>query len=170
MRKNFLSLILSCLSLLTAFVQATQFASPEKAVDTIYYGGPIVTLNDKQPSAQAVAVKNGKIVAVGSENSMIPFTGKKTQQIFLEGKTLVPGFIDGHGHMVNVGVQAIAANLLPPPDGGVDSIPALQNVLRNWMSSSTIPNQYGIIIGFGYDDSQLKEKRHPTKEELDAVS
>ena len=170
MRKNFLSLILSCLSLLTAFVQATQFASPEKAVDTIYYGGPIVTLNDKQPSAQAVAVKNGKIVAVGSENSMIPFTGKKTQQIFLEGKTLVPGFIDGHGHMVNVGVQAIAANLLPPPDGGVDSIPALQNVLRNWMSSSTIPNQYGLIIGFGYDDSQLKEKRHPTKEELDAVS
>ena len=63
MRKNFLSLILSCLSLLTAFVQATQFASPEKAVDTIYYGGPIVTLNDKQPSAQAVAVKNGQIVA-----------------------------------------------------------------------------------------------------------
>jgi len=171
MKNRLLSIALSCSTLLIATnINATQFASPEKAVDTIYYGGPIVTLNDKNPTAQAVAVKNGRIVAVGSENSMMPLTGKKTQQIFLDGKTLVPGFIDGHGHMVNVGVQAIAANLLPPPDGNVDSIPALQKVLRDWMASSPIPNKYGLIIGFGYDDSQLKEKRHPTKEELDAVS
>jgi predicted amidohydrolase YtcJ len=72
--------------------------------------------------------------------------------------------------MVNVGVQAIAANLLPPPDGGVDSIAALQQVLKDWIAKSPVSSKYGLIIGFGYDDSQLKEKRHPTKEELDMVS
>ena len=157
-------------SLTLSFAHATQFASNAKAADVIYYGGPIVTLNDQQPTAQAVAVKNGKIVAVGSENSMRSWTGQKTEQVFLDGKTLVPGFIDGHGHMVNVGVQAIAANLLPPPDGGVDSIAALQQVLKDWIAKSPISNKYGLIIGFGYDDSQLKEKRHPSKEELDEVS
>lgn len=144
-----------------SFAHATQFASNAKAADVIYYGGPIVTLNDRQPSAQAVAVKNGKIVAVGSENSMRSLTGQKTEQVYLDGKTLVPGFIDGHGHMVNVGVQAIAANLLPPPDGGVDSIPALQQVLKDWITKSPISKKYGLIIGFGYDDSQLKEKTSP---------
>jgi hypothetical protein len=120
-----------------------------------------VTLNDQQPSAQAFAVKNGEIVAVGSENGMRSWTGPKTEQIFLNGKTLMPGFIDGH--MVNGGVQAIAANLLPPPDVGVDSIAALQQVLNDWIAKSPISKKYGLIIGFGYDDSQLKEK-------LDAVS
>jgi len=157
-------------SLTLSFAHATQFVSNTKAADVIYYGGPIVTLNDQQPTAQAVAVKNGKIVAVGSENSMRSWTGQKTEQVFLDGKTLVPGFIDGHGHMVNVGVQAIAANLLPPPDGGVDSIAVLQQVLKDWIAKSPISSKYGLIIGFGYDDSQLKEKRHPTKEELDMVS
>jgi len=157
-------------SLTLSFAHATQFVSNAKAADVIYYGGPIVTLNDLQPTAQAVAVKNGKIVAVGSENSMKSWTGQKTEQVFLDGKTLVPGFIDGHGHMVNVGVQAISANLLPPPDGGVDSIAALQQVLKDWIAKSPISKKYGLIIGFGYDDSQLKEKRHPTKEELDMVS
>lgn len=149
---------------------ATTFVSDTKAADTIYYNGPIVTVNDKQPTAKAVAVKNGKIISVGSENSMKRFTGMKTKQVSLDGKTLVPGFIDGHGHMVNVGVQAISANLLPPPDGTVDSIPELQKVLREWVASSPVPKKYGLIIGFGYDDSQLKEQRHPTKEELDEVS
>jgi predicted amidohydrolase YtcJ len=163
------SLVLA-ISTLSSPSFAMTFASDAKAADTIYYNGPIVTVNDKQPTAQAVAIKNGKIIAVGSEDSMKPLTGKRTQQISLEGKTLVPGFIDGHGHMVNVGLQAISANLLPPPDGTVDSIPQLIKVLKDWVASSPIPKKYGIIIGFGYDDSQLKEHRHPTKEELDQIS
>ncbi len=167
---HFSKTILVSATFLIGQVHATTFAQPAHSADVIYYGGPIVTVNDQQPSAQAVAIKNGKIVAVGSEDAMKPWTGKATQQVHLQGKTLVPGFIDGHGHVVNVGVQAISANLLPPPDGGVDSIPALQKVLKDWIASSAVPKKYGIIIGFGYDDSQLKEKRHPTKEELDAVS
>jgi len=69
-------------SLTLSFANATQFVSNAKAADVIYYGGPIVTLNDQQPTAQAVAVKNGKIVSVGSENSMRSWTGQKTEQVF----------------------------------------------------------------------------------------
>lgn len=138
--------------------------------DAIYFGGPIVTMNDHQRSADAVAIKDGKIIAVGSRADINRLTGPKTRKIDLQGKTLIPGFIDAHGHMFSVGIQAIAANLLPPPDGGVDSIAALQATLRDWVHASTVPGKFHLIIGFGYDDSQLKEKRHPTREDLDAVS
>jgi predicted amidohydrolase YtcJ len=69
-----------------------------------------------------------------------------------------------------VGLQAIAANLLPPPDGGNDSIAALQATTKAWLASSDVPRRFGVVVGFGYDDSQLKEQRHPTRDELDAIS
>ncbi|HQR28975.1 MAG TPA: amidohydrolase [Anaeromyxobacteraceae bacterium] len=139
--------------------------------DAIYFGGPIVTMNDRQPSAEAVAVKGGKIVAVGSRRSVEKGQkGPRTAMVDLRGRTMVPGFIDAHGHMWGAGVQAVAANLLPPPDGGVRSIRDLQEQLRAWMTSSPIARDLGVVIGFGYDDSQLAEQRHPTAEDLDAVS
>ena len=72
--------------------------------------------------------------------------------------------------MFSVGIQAIAANLLPPPDGGVDSIATLKSTLQNWIKTSPVPVKFHLIVGFGYDDSQLKEKRHPTRQDLDEVS
>jgi predicted amidohydrolase YtcJ len=139
--------------------------------DAIYFGGPIVTIDDKQPNVEAVAVKNGKIIAVGARSTVEKMQmGPKTQLIDLAGKTMLPGFIDAHSHMGLVGLQSISANLLPPPDGGVDSIAALQKTLRDWIASSSISRDFGMIIGFGYDDSQLKEQRHPTAEDLDEIS
>ena len=87
----------------------------------------------------------------------------------LQGKTLIPGFIDAHGHVFNTGIQALSANLLAPPDGTVTGIADLQQALRNWVAKPQ-NKAHGIILGFGYDDSQLKEKRHPTRQELDVVS
>lgn len=156
------------------FMPVSQFAfaipASRHTADTVYFDAHVVTIDDKKPYADAIAIKDGKIVAVGTKAEIETWIGPPTKRYDLDGKTIVPGFIDGHGHMVNVGVQAIAANLLPPPDGGVDSIASLQKVLKNWVDSSPVPKKYNIIIGFGYDDSQLKEKRHPTKEELDMVS
>jgi predicted amidohydrolase YtcJ len=139
--------------------------------DAIWSGGPIVTVNDAQPSAEAVAVRGGRIVGVGALADVERrFKGPKTARIDLKGRTLVPGFVDGHGHVTMVGFQAVVANLLPPPDGPVDSIEALQRTLREWMAANPWYREYGLVMGFGYDDSQLKEQRHPTREELDAVS
>ncbi len=141
------------------------------SADSIYYGGRIITMNDAQPGAEAVAVKNGKISAVGARAEIERLhKGRKTQMIDLAGKSLLPGFFDAHSHFSKVGLQAISANLLPPPDGPVKSISQLQDALRDYLRTSPAVKKYGIVIGFDYDDSQLAERRSPTREELDAVS
>jgi len=140
-----------------------------KSADVIYLNAEIITMNDASPTAQAVAVKDGKIIGVGSTLEMLQFEDNNTQIFDLQGKTMVPGFIDGHGHVVSQGIAATVANLLPPPDGDVDSIAKLQEKLRLW-SQGPVSKKFGLIIGNGYDDSQLAEQRHPTRDDLDAVS
>ncbi|WEK56518.1 MAG: amidohydrolase [Candidatus Brevundimonas phytovorans] len=138
---------------------------------TIFTGGPIVTIDDAMPSAEAVAVRNGVIVAVGSLDAARAAAGRGAQTINLDGRALLPGFFDPHGHVSMVGLQARYANLLPAPDGQGDDIPALQRITRDWMNMhAQLVRDTQLVIGFGYDDSQLKEHRHPTRTELDAIS
>lgn len=137
----------------------------------LFFGGPILTMDDAQPNVEAVAVDDGIIVGVGSRAELeADFLGPETQLHDLKGRTLIPGFVDAHSHFSFVGIQAIAANLLPPPDGPGSSIAELQAALREYLNSSSRAQDYGILIGFNYDDSQLQEQRHPTRQELDAVS
>ena len=140
--------------------------------DSIYFGGPIITVNDKQPDAEAVAVKDGKIVAVGTRAEVDKAEkGDKTKLVDLAGRTMIPGLIDAHGHVFMTGIQALSANLLPPPDGEGADIASIQKLLKNWAAKNeAATDKVGWIIGFGYDDSQLKEHRHPLREELDAIS
>ena len=143
----------------------------DQTADAIYSGGDIITINDEQPVAEALAIKDGKIISVGKKADVLKLKSSTTKMIDLNGKTLLPGFIDAHGHVFNTGLQALAANLLASPDGTVNDIAALQQTLRDWEKNH--PERLartGWIIGFGYDDSQLKEQRHPTRDDLDAVS
>ncbi len=162
------------LAITLAFAAGTAFATPTSAqqiADRIWSGGPILTMNDKAMRAEAVAVANGKIIAVGSRKVVMKLKGPNTQMMDLAGKTLVPGFVDAHGHVVVGGLQALSANLLSPPDGKVQDIASLQQTLRDWVKANAAAVEKAkVIIGFGYDNAQLKELRHPTKEELDAVS
>jgi len=148
-------------------------SSPKVAdtADAIYFGGPIITVNDAQPSAEAVAVKDGKILMVGSRSEIEKnHKGSTTQMTDLAGKTMIPGFVDAHSHFSLIGLQAISANLLPAPDGPVNSIPALQQTLRDFIATSATVKAHDVVIGMNYDDSQLAEHRHPTRHDLDAVS
>lgn len=139
--------------------------------DTIYHGGTILTMAGAQPhTVAALAVRNGRIVLAGSLAAAKKQVGPHTRQVNLHGKTLLPGFVDGHSHFSGVGLQAVSANLLPPPDGGVGSIAALQQVMRDFIAQSPTSKEYGVAIGFNYDDSQLSEQRSPTAAELDAIS
>ncbi|UYI48388.1 amidohydrolase [Vibrio natriegens] len=145
-------------------------ASPAKPfADAIYVGGEIITLNDSDLTTEALAIKNGRILAVGKESELMKLRDDHTKIVDLDGKTMIPGFIDGHGHVFNTGIQALSANLLADPDGNVNSIASLQKELRAWVAKPE-NSKHGIILGFGYDDSQLKEQRHPTRQELDEVS
>jgi imidazolonepropionase-like amidohydrolase len=70
--------------------------------DDICHGGDVVTIDDKNPTAQAVAIKDGKILAVGTKDDVLKLKGQNTKLIDLGGKALLPGFIDGHGHCLFV--------------------------------------------------------------------
>lgn len=143
----------------------------DAGVATIFYGGPVLTMDDAVPSVEAIAVRNGLIIAAGTLDAANAVAGRGARRFDLQGRTLLPGFFDPHGHVVMVGLQARYANLLPAPDGEGDSIPALQKITREWMRGhADLVRKTQLVIGFGYDDSQLQEQRHPTRAELDAIS
>lgn len=151
---------------------AAQTPVPATGVaETIYAGGPILTMTDARPFAEAVAVRGGRILAVGSRPEVEATRGAGTRMVDLAGRTMLPGFVDPHGHVVMVGLQAVGANLLAAPDGEGDDIPTLIRLLRDWARrNEAAVARYNLIFGFGYDDSQLRERRHPLRDELDQVS
>ncbi|MFO1121300.1 MAG: amidohydrolase family protein [Hyphomicrobiales bacterium] len=146
-------------------------ASAADEAETIYLGGPVLTMDDGAPRAEAVAVRAGRILAVGSKTEVEKHKGSSTRVIDLQGQTLIPGFVDPHGHVMMGGLQAMSANLLSPPDGEVLDVASLQKTLRDWAEANKeIVQGANLILGFGYDQSQLRELRPPSKDELDAVS
>ena len=146
-------------------------AFAEEIADSIYHNGIIITINDAQPRAEAVAVMDGKILAVGTKDEALKRKGDATKLIDLKGRTMLPGFFDAHGHVMGGGLQALSANVLAPPDGKVKDIASLQQTLRDWVAENEeIVKKIDLIVGFGYDNGQLAELRHPTREDLDAVS
>jgi predicted amidohydrolase YtcJ len=87
------------ISLAVSAIACTAFAA--QVADTIFYGGPIVTVNAKNEEAQALAIQNGKIVAVGKKNAVTKeWQGESTKLIDLKGQTLMPGFVEPHIHIL----------------------------------------------------------------------
>jgi len=157
-------------SIIICIMMSTAACSGEIA-DTLYQNGEIITMSDTQPSVEAVAVKDGRILVVGTKKDVLKYKGNATRLIDLEGRTMLPGFVDAHGHVMAGGLQALSANVLAPPDGKVKDIASLQQTLREWVAENEeAVKKIGLIVGFGYDNSQLAELRHPLREDLDAVS
>lgn len=158
------------LAVLAALWGLAVAASAETA-DTIYQNGAIITIDDAHPKAEAVAVKGGRILAVGSKEEVLKSRGDATRVIDLAGKTMLPGFVDAHGHVFMGGIQALSANMLAPPDGEVTDIASLVQTLKNWATANQkAVDKIQLIVGFGYDNSMLAELRHPTRADLDQVS
>ncbi|GJF34946.1 amidohydrolase [Kitasatospora sp. NE20-6] len=141
--------------------------------DLILHGGEIVTVaesSDADLRPEAVAVKDGTIVFVGSRQEALDhWNGPRTVVRDLEGRALLPGFVDAHGHLGGIGLQATIANLLAAPDGDVTGLDSLKDKLRAW-AGSPVGADSEWIVGFGYDDAMLTEGRHPTRDDLDEVS
>jgi predicted amidohydrolase YtcJ len=156
---------------ISALVLFHGLAKAQETADKIYSGGPVITMNDGAMRAEAVAVSNGKIIAVGKADDVMKLKGAATQLIDLQGHALIPGFFDAHGHVMAVGLQALSANLLPPPDGEDTSIAELQRILKEWAAANAeAVTKLNLIFGFGYDEAQLAELRPPNRDELDEVS
>ncbi|HEX4874899.1 MAG TPA: amidohydrolase [Sphingorhabdus sp.] len=152
---------------LLALASSLLVTTAASADDLIISGGPIITMAGDEPSqVESVLIREGRIAATGLLADVKKAAKGKAQSVDLNGRTMLPGFIDAHGHMTYVGQNAAMAQLQPPPVGGVANITELQTALRNYKRPEGVP----LIIGNGYDDSQLGERRHPTRADLDAVS
>lgn len=148
---------------------ATDAAAGTEPADLILSGGTIVTLTGPILEAGAVAIRDGRIQAVGTaEDIAAVWEGPGTLVRDLGGRTVLPGFIDAHGHFLQVGFLAQSASLLPPPDGGVTDFATMAAALEAHRDSDQAAKM-GWIVGMGYDDAQLAEQRHPTAADLDAM-
>ncbi|MCZ6711112.1 MAG: amidohydrolase family protein [Gammaproteobacteria bacterium] len=138
----------------------------ELSADRIFVGDNILTMDDKFANANAVAIRGDKIIWVGD---LTQWSGTATETIELGRRTLVPGFIDAHGHLAFFARTVNLANVASPPVGTVATMASLQETLRIYIREREIaPGQW--VVGMGYDDSLIEEQRHPDRDDLDAVS
>lgn len=145
---------------------AVEHQAPKLKQANIYYNGNIIPMNTIRPSTvEAVVEQQGKIVYVGN------FAKAKDQfaesrQVDLKGQTLLPGFIDPHSHFGMVSNTMGQVDLNPPPVGNISNIKQMLAALKAYKEDNNIADGEW-IYGWGYDESQLAEKRHPNKVELD---
>ena len=132
--------------------------------DLIVSGGTIITIDSDRPRAEAVAVKNGRILAVGSTREMNDLRGAKTQVIELKGKTVVPGFNDAHNHMAGFGMQLQMVPLRPSEAATTDVI------VRSMRERAATQAPGTWVKGAGYDNNRLPDTKHPTRWDLDRAS
>ena len=153
------------------FVVLGLLAGMLHAETTIYVGGTILTMEDVRPQAEAVAVRDGRILAVGERRAVEKAAGPGARRVDLKGRTLMPGFIDSHSHLGLAGTKLALANMSNPPAGPIKSIGDIKQGFRDWIREQGIqPGDGRIAAGWGYDHTQLKEHRHPTRDDLDEVS
>lgn len=150
-----------------AVISAAETASTVSA-DVVYVNGTVLTMNATNAIAQAVAVEGEKIKAVGSTTEIQALIGPKTRVVDLAGKTLIPGFVDAHSHFPESGIRALyRVDCNSPPIGSTKSIADIISRLKE-AAQKTPKGQW--IQAFGYDDTLLAEKRHPTRDDLDQAT
>ena len=130
----------------------------------LYFNGNVITVNNKEEVVQAVAIEDGKIIKVGTNEEILSLKDNDTEVIDLEGKTMLPGFIDPHGHIVPV-AQTLMIVTLGDVTSKEELLARLEESLKN-----DPPSGDNWLIGFGYDNTKFEDGEHPTKFDLDKVS
>ena len=138
-------------------------ACADEPPDTIWSGGPILTMRGAEPEyVGALAARDGKIVAVGPAEAIARLAGPATRRVDLAGRALLPGFIDTHGHMVYFGKNLVDADLF--------TATSVADVVERMRAQAEKTPEGQWVVGFGYGARRLAEGRHPTRGELDRVS
>jgi predicted amidohydrolase YtcJ len=132
------------------------------SADLALTGGNVLTMNQSQPCAEAVAVKGDRIVKVGTNQEISRLIGENTRVIRLNGKTVVPGFIDTHIHVADFGRLLAWIDL-----SNAGSITEIQNLLKARVQKSP---KVKWLLGRGWNQACFTDKRLPTRFDLDAVS
>ncbi|AMM93545.1 amidohydrolase [Peribacillus simplex] len=132
--------------------------------DVVLINGEVITVDQKNLVVEAVAIKNNRIAVVGSNQEVKSFIGENTNVIDLQGKTLLPGFIDSHIHLISYGENQLAVSCKAEH---IDSIEALLDDLKK-KALETPKGEW--IRAWGFNETSMKEKRYPTIAELDEIS
>ncbi len=130
--------------------------------DLALVNGKVRTMNPSKPTAEAIAIRKDRIIKVGANEEVKLFVGKNTRVVDLQGKTVVPGFIDTHIHVADFGRFLLWLDL-----GGTESITDLQRRLRERVEKTPVGKW---IVGRGWNQARFKEKRLPTLSDLDSAS
>lgn len=140
--------------------------APNEA-DLILSSSNVILMNaDKDAAPLSIAIADKKIIWIGSIKE-----GKKIEGQHRDygNQSILPGFIDAHGHASFVAFSTQVANIASKPVGPVNAIENIQLELKEFIDKGNLkPGEW--VIGMGYDDSLLEEQRHPTRKDLDAVS
>ncbi|MCH9009335.1 MAG: amidohydrolase [Chloroflexi bacterium] len=133
-------------------------------MDTVFLGGNVLTMDPRNSRVGALAVKDGKIAAVGASAEIAKLVSEGTRSVSLAGRTLLPGFIDPHNHFsINV-LEPVAVDCSVPPLASISGV--LETLSA--AASSTPPGRW--IRGWGLRAALLQEERAVTRWELDEVS
>ena len=154
------ALVLGCANLAIASLAV---ASSPLPADLVLLHGKVITVDPTDTLAQALAVRDGRIVAVGSDAGIAALVGPKTRVIDLHGRAATPGLIDAHAHVLETGTGELFEVDLSAAASIADVTGAVARRAAN-----TPPGQW--IVGGGWDEGKLAERRYPTAAELDAVA
>jgi predicted amidohydrolase YtcJ len=156
-------LIAGAIAIGASVLPAVAQQSDPNAPQVVLTGGKILTLDGQSTIAQALAIRDGKILEVGSDAAIKPLAGPQTRVIDLAGKSVVPGLIDTHAHFKAAGLGDYVVNL-----GGAKDVAGALDLIRAFVAKKQ-PGAW-ITTGGWHPPSQLAEKRYLTRQELDSVS
>ena len=154
-----------CLLVLLATAKAQ--APPSCAdSDLVLRNGKIITMNLTGDTAEALAVRDGKIVAVGSNEVVAPCTSSRTRRVDLGGRTVLPGLIDVHTHAMEWAKGVVRGDI----DAGFPGVRSINDIVAavRRRAAEVSPGEW--IVGSGWDDAKLNERRYVTRADLDSIS
>lgn len=137
--------------------------SQDRPPELILYNAKVITFDERQPLAELVAVRGDRIAFVGASNELSSLRGQPTKAIDCGGRTLLPGFIDAHCHIFAYASSLLAVDCSP---SSVANIEELKQALH---TRAEVTHSGEWVRAYGYDEFALREKRHPTKHDLDSA-
>ncbi len=154
-------LVIILIASLTNFAFFNSRTAPDPA-ETVFTNANLYTVNDKQPHAEAVAVKGGRIVFVGSSSAAKAYIGKATQVIDLKEATVVPGLTDAHYHLTGVGNREVNLNL-----EGTRTLESFLAKVKEHVDKAA-PGKW--VTGGGWIETFWKPQSFPTRQDLDRIA
>ncbi|WP_406644870.1 amidohydrolase [Aliisedimentitalea scapharcae] len=135
---------------------------------TLYFNGPILTMDDKNNVVEAVLTEADTIVAAGAETDLRAQLSSSATEVDLQGKTMLPAFIDPHGHFPDPGfIRLFRVDLASAPRGDCPGMATALERMRA-KTAETPPGDW--VMGVSFDNTAIAEQRMPTRAELDSVS